>query len=154
MNVIAPIMTVKGGPAWRQTIFWPFLHASTYGRGTALNLAVESPRYDNHKFGEVPLLETVATLNSDDGILTIFAINRDQERPLLLEGDVRSFVGYEVVEHLVLQHEDSKATNTAKHPNSVMPHKGGDAAVQDGELTARLPRLSWNVIHLSRSSAG
>ena len=50
--------------------------------------------------------------------------------------------------------EGTKATNTAKHPNSVMPHKGGDAAVQDGELTARLPRLSWNVIHLSRSSAG
>ena len=154
VNVIAPIMTVNGGPAWRQTIFWPFLHASTYGRGTALNLVVESPRYDNHKFGEVPLLETVATLNSDDGILTIFAINRDQERPLLLEGDVRSFVGYEVLEHLVLEHEDPEATNTAKHPNSVVPHKGGDAAVLDGGLTAQLPRLSWNVIRLSRSSAG
>jgi hypothetical protein len=44
-----------------------------------------------------------------------------------------------VVEHLVLEHEDPKATNTAKHPNSVMPHKGGDAAVLDGKLTALLP---------------
>ena len=47
---------------------------------------------------------------------------------------------YEVIEHLVLEHEDPKATNTAKHPDSVMPHKGGDAAVQDGKLTALLPR--------------
>jgi alpha-L-arabinofuranosidase len=39
------------------------LHASAYGRGTALNLAVESPWYDNDEFGEVPLLETVATLS-------------------------------------------------------------------------------------------
>jgi alpha-L-arabinofuranosidase len=154
VNVIAPIMTQNGGPAWRQTIFWPFLHASVYGRGTALNLAVESPRYNNEEFGQVPLLETVATLNNDDGSLTIFAINRAQERPLPLEGDVRSFAGYEVVEHLVLEHEDPKATNTAKHPNSVMPHKGGDAAVLEGKLTALLPPLSWNVIRLSRSSTG
>jgi alpha-N-arabinofuranosidase len=40
-----------------------------------------------------------------------------------------------VVEHLVLEHEDPKATNTARHPNNVAPHRGGDAAVLDGELT-------------------
>jgi len=154
VNVIAPIMTENGGPAWRQTIFWPFLHASIYGRGTALNLAVESPRYDNDEFGEVPLLETVATMNTEDGSLTIFAVNRDQERPLPLEGDVRSFAGYEVLEHLVLEHENPKATNTAGHPDNVAPHKRGDAAVLDGRLTALLPRLSWNVIRLSRSSTG
>ncbi len=154
VNVIAPIMTQTGGPAWRQTIFWPFLHASAYGRGTALNLAVESPRYDNYEFGEVPLLETVATLNDEDGSLTLFAVNRDQELPLSLEGDLRSFVGYEVVEHLVLEHENPKATNTAEHPNSVAPHRGGDAAVLSGELTALLPKLSWNVIRLSRPSTG
>ena len=26
VNVIAPIMTETGGPAWRQTIFYPFMH--------------------------------------------------------------------------------------------------------------------------------
>jgi alpha-L-arabinofuranosidase len=148
VNVIAPIMTESGGPAWRQTIFYPFLHASTYGRGTALNLAVDSPRYDNNEYGGVPLLEAVATLD-DDGSLTIFAVNRDQERPLPLEGDVRSFADYEVVEHLVLEHEDPKAINSAKHPNNVTPHVRDDSAVQDGRLTALLPRLSWNVIRLS-----
>jgi alpha-L-arabinofuranosidase len=152
VNVIAPIMTENGGPAWRQTIFWPFLHASTYGRGTALNLAVESPRYDNDTFGEVPLLEAVATLNDDSGDLTLFAVNRDQEDSLSLEGDLRSFATYEVVEHLVLQHNDPKATNTAKHPHNVAPHDGGDAAMLNGRLTALLPRLSWNVIRMSQAS--
>ena len=154
VNVIAPIMTENGGPAWRQTIYWPLLHASVYGQGTALNLTVESPRYDNDEFGEVPLLEAVATLNKDDGSVTIFAVNRDQEGPLPLEGDLRSFAGYEVAEHLILEHEDSKAKNTAKHPNNVTPHGSGDATMQDGKLTALLPRLSWNVIRLSRSSTG
>ena len=46
VNVIAPIMTEPGGPAWRQTTYWPFYFASLYGRGTALQLAVDSPTYD------------------------------------------------------------------------------------------------------------
>ena len=97
------------------------------------------------------MLEAVATLNNDDESLTVFAVNRGQEGPLPLEGDVRSFAGYEVVEHLILECEDLEATNTAKHPDSVTPHKGGGAAIKDGKLTALLPRLSWNVIRLSRS---
>lgn len=94
-------------------------------------------------------MEAVATLNEADGSLTIFAVNRGEEGSLPLEGDVRNFAGYEVIEHLVLEHEDLEATNTAKHPNNVTPHKGGDAAVRDGSLIALLPRLSWNVIRLS-----
>ena len=31
VNVIAPIMTRDGGGAWAQTIYWPFLHASSAG---------------------------------------------------------------------------------------------------------------------------
>jgi alpha-N-arabinofuranosidase len=98
------------------------------------------------------LLEAVATLNDDSGDLTLFAVNRDQEDSLSLEGDLRSFATYEVVEHLILQHNDPKATNTAKHPNNVAPHDGGDAAVLNGRLTAHLPRLSWNVIRMSQAS--
>ncbi len=38
VNVIAPIMTEPGGPAWRQTIYYPYHFASIYGRGVALRL--------------------------------------------------------------------------------------------------------------------
>ena len=46
INVIAPIMTQNGGPAWRQTIFYPFMHASLYGRGVALLPVIKSDKYD------------------------------------------------------------------------------------------------------------
>ena len=36
VNVIAPILTENGGRAWRQTTFYPYLHASLYGRGVSL----------------------------------------------------------------------------------------------------------------------
>ena len=36
VNAIAPILTEPGGPAWRQTIFWPFADFSKLGRGDVL----------------------------------------------------------------------------------------------------------------------
>ena len=36
VNVIAPIMTSDTG-AWRQTIFYPYMYTSIFGRGTVLN---------------------------------------------------------------------------------------------------------------------
>ena len=45
VNVIAPIMTENGGPAWRQTIYYPYYFASIFGRGAALRLDVRSPGY-------------------------------------------------------------------------------------------------------------
>src|SRR5258708_5990575 len=47
VNVIAPIMTETGGPAWRQTIFFPFAHMSRLGRGKVLRAQVESETYDS-----------------------------------------------------------------------------------------------------------
>ncbi|MBV9851230.1 MAG: alpha-N-arabinofuranosidase [Armatimonadetes bacterium] len=150
VNVIAPIMTENGGPAWRQTIFYPYLHASVYGRGTALNLNIQSPTYDNKEFGDVPLLDAVATADGENETVTIFAVNRAQDGPLALDGDLRSLPGYRVTEHIVLENADMKATNTAANPHAVVPHSGGDAAIQDERLTAHLPKLSWNVIRLAK----
>ena len=42
VNVIAPIMTSDTG-AWRQTIFYPYMHASVFGRGTVRNTLVQAP---------------------------------------------------------------------------------------------------------------
>ena len=45
VNAIAPIMTETGGPAWRQTIFFPFADFSNLGRGTVLQCDVDCPTY-------------------------------------------------------------------------------------------------------------
>jgi alpha-N-arabinofuranosidase len=41
VNVIAPILTAPGGSAIQQTIYYPFLHASLYGRGKAMRLLID-----------------------------------------------------------------------------------------------------------------
>ena len=148
VNVIAPIMTEKKGKAWKQTIYYPFMHASNFGRGVVLNPLVSSPKYDSKDFTDVPYLESTAVYNEETEELTIFAVNRSQEDSLSLTCDIRNFDGYSVVEHLVLENENIKQTNSAKD-SPVVPHKFGNTVLDSGIVTAQLPKLSWNVIRLA-----
>jgi alpha-L-arabinofuranosidase len=150
VNVIAPIMTDNGGAAWRQTIFYPYMHASGYGNGTVLHTLIDSPKYDSKDFTDVPYLEAVAIENEQAQEVVIFAVNRDLEEALLLECNLRQYADYRVEEHIVLENEDLLAVNTAENPMHVVPHTGGTAGVKDGMLQAALPKHSWNVIRLKK----
>ena len=150
VNVIAPIMTKTGGPAWRQTTFFPFLHASVFGRGTALLPIIKSDKYDAKDFSDVPYLDAAAVYNEEQEELTIFAVNRNLEGGLEFTGDLRGFEDYGVVEHIVLTHDDLKAVNTADNPDNVVPTTGCSAEAVSGQLSALLPKQSWNVIRLKK----
>jgi alpha-N-arabinofuranosidase len=119
VNVIAPIMTSKNGGAWRQTIFYPYYHASRFGRGTVLDCKIESPQYDCKDFKNVNYLESVVVYNQDQAQITIFAVNRNSEENLNLESKLNGFNDYKVIEHIVLEHEDIKAVNTENDPENV-----------------------------------
>ncbi len=148
VNVIAPIMTSEDGGVWRQTIFYPYYHASRYGRGTVLQSVISSPSYDCKDFKEVSILDSVTVLNEEDGELTIFAVNRDQEDNLNLRTELKGFTDCKVIEHIVLEHKDVKAKNTEENPDNVKPHKKGNARIEGEVLIANLPSLSWNVIRI------
>ena len=77
VNVIAPIMTENGGKVWEQTIFYPFMHLSNYGRGYTLHTEIDSPKHDTKEFTDVPDVESLATLSEDGENLTVFAVNRN-----------------------------------------------------------------------------
>jgi alpha-N-arabinofuranosidase len=150
VNVIAPIMTSNGGGTWRQTIFYPFMHVSNFGRGYALNPVISTPLYDSKNYTDVPVLEAAAVFNEEKDELTIFALNKDMKDTLSLECDVRNFEGYRVVEHIVLHNDDVNAVNTEANPFNVKPNNNGDAKIAEGIVTANLSRLSWNVIRLAK----
>ena len=149
VNVIAPIMTRNGGGAWAQTIYWPLMHASKYGRGTALRPVIDSPTYDCSDYEKVPLVDGTATV-ADDGSVTIFAVNRDFSEGIELACDLRAFGDMQVVEHIVLHHDDVKAINTEEKPDNVAPAQGKGGVMDGGKLSVVLPSLSWNVIRLAK----
>lgn len=148
VNVIAPIVTRTGGPAWRQTIFWPFLHASRHGRGVSLRTVVRSEAMEAGSLGTVPVVDAQATHDPETGAVVVFAINRG-EADVPLAVDLRGFAGgYRVAEHVVVDGADPLATNTEQAPAAVVPRVAEGAVVTGGEATAVLPGLSWNVLRL------
>lgn len=150
VNVIAPIMTANGGQAWRQTIYYPFLHASLYGRGAVLQTQVRSPLYDSRDFTDVPYVDALAIQNDADS-LTVFAVNRDLEDQIAVDCDLRSFGACQVTGHTVLNHDDLKAANTLEHPSAVIPHEAGNAWIENETLKLVLDAHSWNVIRLRKA---
>jgi alpha-N-arabinofuranosidase len=148
VNVIAPIMTEPGGPAWRQASFHPFALTSRYGRGTVLRLEPDAPRHETKEHGEVPLLDAVA-VRPDEGGLVLFAVNRSQTEPMSLDVDLRALTGVSTAEHTCLADEDPDAINSMDQPERVVPRRLDDPKLDGGRLQAGLPPLSWNMIRIS-----
>jgi alpha-N-arabinofuranosidase len=149
VNVIAPIMTETGGGTWRQTIFYPFMQASAYGRGTVLRGQVSAGAYDTSEYTDVPYLETVAVHDESGEVLTIFAVNRNLTEALDVEADVYGFEGYRFIEHSTLHNPDLKAVNSAREER-VKPAVAGQGKLEGSRLDIRLPPASWNVIRLGK----
>ncbi|MER7174280.1 alpha-N-arabinofuranosidase [Streptomyces mesophilus] len=147
VNVIAPVMTEPGGPAWKQTTFFPFAEASRYGRGEVLDVRVDSPSYATKKYGQVPLLHATA-VRGEDGTVTVFAVNRGRRDELPLEVALRELGLSELIGHSALADADPQARNTLDDPERVAPHEVTGTTLADGTLKAVLEPLSWNVIRL------
>ena len=150
VNVIAPIRTEAGGPAWRQTIFHPFALTSRLARGEVLRVETHSPSYDTAKFGAVPVLDAVATHDATSGDVTVFVVNRHLTESAELTVSLAGFrAGLRVAESWTLADDDLYAVNTAADPDRVVPRPAKDADVSDGVLRAGLPPVSWTAIRLA-----
>ncbi|WP_026675624.1 arabinosylfuranosidase ArfA [Alkalihalobacterium bogoriense] len=153
VNVIAPIMTENNGAAWKQTIYYPYMHTSLFGRGVSLQPVITSPLFDTKDFTDVPYIDSAVVYNEEHEEVTLFIINRHLEESVHLTCDVRSFENYEIIEHLVLEHDDLKAVNTKQH-QKVKPHPNGNAEIKDGTLETLVSHLSWNVIRMKNKKIG
>lgn len=148
VNVIAPIMTEPGGPAWRQTTFFPFAQAARHGRGQVLDVRVDSPTYGTAKYGETDLLHATAVRDPETGAVTVFAVNRSQDSALPLEVALAGLELTEVAEHQAVADADPEARNTLAEPERVVPHAVEGTELAGGTLKAVLEPLSWNMIRL------
>ena len=146
VNVIAPIMTNPNGGAWAQTIYYPVMQASLWGRGKSLMPRITCEKFDTKHYNDVPVVDAAAVLR-EDGDVVIFAVNRDLHEAVAMEWDLRAFGDLKVVSHSVLHHDDMKAVNTEMNPDAVKPVE--IAPERAGEEIV-LPAASWNVIRLSK----
>ena len=153
VNVIGPIMTEPGGPAWRQTIFYPFSQASRFAHGRVLRTVVESPSYEAKGFKVVPYLCACVVHDDQTGNTAIFALNRHLTDEQEISVELRGFGAVQrLIEATELHHPDLKATNTQAAPRTVEPHANTTVKIEGHRLVARFRPGSWNVIVTSNTT--
>jgi alpha-N-arabinofuranosidase len=152
VNVIAPLVTNEDG-VLRQSIYHPYSWALKYARGKVLDLAVESDTYpikaaglraDFARNADVPYLDVVATMDPDNGQVSVFMLNRDLESERELVLDWRDPAPARVLACLTLTGTDLKATNTFDQPKLVAP-QNLDAPKPGPTMTFKLPARSYSV---------
>ncbi len=159
VNAIAPIMTETGGPAWRQTIFFPFADFSNFGRGRVLRAQIDSPTYAARYYDprgqvdqwyslpKVPYLK-LSAVHRDDGGLTLFALNRNLTEAMPLDVMAQGFPGLSLEAATTLSDRDLAAVNTGSAPDRVKPAALTGVSVNGERIQAALPPASWNVLRL------
>lgn len=151
VNVIAPIMTEPGGPAWRQTTFFPFSVTSRLAGERIVRVPVDGGTFTSARFGEVAAVNAVATV--DEGGVSVFVVNRSVAEPALLRVDVsalRTRLGRtpRIVEAHLLHEDDSYAANTLAEPERV-GLRIAEAAIDGDVLEITLPPIAWVAVRVT-----
>lgn len=148
VNVIAPIMTEPGGPAWKQTTFFPFALTSKLAKGNALDVKLEAEAYTTDVYGVVPLIDAVATHDAATGSTSVFLVNRSQAEEATVTIDATALKSVIVLDAQTLSDDDIYAKNTLEHQDRVGLSRNKSVAVRDGIVEITLPPVSWTSLNL------
>ena len=136
VNVIAPIRTEPDGTCWKQSIYFPFLLNSRYGRGTSLKIE-ESNNDDKFIYGS-------AVLDPQKQYITLFVSNRSTDE-CKFSADIEGIKA--VAESVVMTCSDhTKVNGPGNEELQPQPLK---VEISGSTVSAVLPETSWSMIRLS-----
>jgi alpha-N-arabinofuranosidase len=153
VNALAPLMTETGGRMWKQTTWYPFEHASRFGRGELIFSSGSGPQIDTPRYGAQPAVQSVVIRDPETRFVTIFAINRSVGVVIPLTLTLITEQSMYFAEGIRLHAEDPFFVNHADDPERVLPQPIVDADVSTNRLELILPPLSWNVLRFQELPA-
>jgi len=116
VNTLAPIL-IRDGVLIRQTIFHPFALARAHAHSQALDLQVQVDEGITAPSGSVAVLDAGGTVDPESGHVHLSLVNRHLSEELVV-----TLKGVSGPARMVVLHDDDPfATNTARHPDRVVP---------------------------------
>jgi alpha-N-arabinofuranosidase len=100
-------------------------------------------------YGEVPIVDAVATHDATTGETAMFMVNRDQGAPTTVTIDVSHLGPVSIKEVTTLADDDIYAKNTLMEQERVTLRPNDSAKIVDGTLTITLPPVSWTAVALA-----
>jgi len=149
VNVIAPIFTNPRG-LFLQTIYFPLAEYARQRGHLALDVLVDSPRYQPDSGRPLGYLDVSATYNPKDRRIFLNVLNRSRDRDIAarivnVEGPLS-----EAVEVWELYHTDLKVTHTFGADDKVRPATRTFRTALDGNgFTYTFPKHSLTILKLA-----
>lgn len=145
VNVIAPIMTVKGGISYKQGTFYPFSFASKNGRGETLKSIVTCKKIEGTHC-TANAINTAITHNSEKREVCVFVCNYLENKENV-QLELRSFENLSCVQFVSMESEDLSLTNTADNSERIKPFEKAPISIsKDGIAEVELNGYSWNFL--------
>lgn len=146
VNVIGPIRTEPGAPAWRQTIFYPFSLTAHNARGVVLESTIEAKTKDSELFKNLPMADSVVTFDSSTKTATVFLLNRELESSSIFQLNLSELGNVNFLDGKFMGGDDGELTNNLENPDRVTPRDLAPTSVVDGHIEVELPRASWAML--------
>jgi alpha-N-arabinofuranosidase len=156
VNVIAPIRCEPAGPAWRQTIFYPFAITSRLAAGDVLRVSVDTPLLTTKAYGDVPALDAVATYDPAHGRGAVFLVNRsvgDAHTVTLDVGALSDVSALRIIETLAIHDDDPYVSNTSENEYRVVPQPLETTVDDTGNITMTVPPVSWVAVAFAHGTS-
>lgn len=150
VNVIAPIFTEPGGKVIKQTIFYPFMWLSNYGRGKALRYYAQVPCIETIH-GQTKTLQSAAVYNKERQEIAFFVLNLNEHEATDISFVLDGFGKVSLKEHHELSGYPLEAQNTFITPDAVVPRLVPFTAAEQESLTVSVAPLSFNLYTLKVS---
>jgi alpha-N-arabinofuranosidase len=144
VNTISPIHTTRDA-VLKHTTHYPIVLFSRLASGVALDVAVQSPRYETRKFGDMPLLDVSASYDETTNASAVFIVNRSQTESLPTELHWQDRPPTQISAVYQMCGADPKAFNTLEQPNHIVPVQVPAPAIDNGCAEMLLPPLSFTV---------
>ena len=150
VNVIAPIMAEKNGPAWRQTVFYPFAEAAQHAHGIAYSPVIDSPNVETESFGLVNALDSVITWDETNHSGLLLMVNRDASDAHKVTASLSQLPYFDIsdfhIDKAIILHDDNPyQRNSADDPTAVTPQEL-HATIDNGSVHCTLPAISWAAV--------
>lgn len=157
---LAAICDSNHDHVWKPASFYAMSDMFEFARGTSMQTAVDCETFDMPGYAiddtsqytgkeGVNFVDAASAWDSENGRLTVFVINRNEESEYPLSIDIKGFEGAKFEKSTEMYSEDVEKRNSFDNPEEVVPREKKDCVFENGELSAHIKPLSWNVFCFS-----
>lgn len=140
------ITTIPGGPAYRQSTFWPFADFAHLATGVSLRPVGKVPTAKTMHYGEQATLISNASYDGKAGRLCVMLANCDLKEDCEVTLRLTDFGVLSAPVWHELYTEDWHTVNTCDRPDAVKPRMMEAPACENGTVTLTVKKHSWNTL--------